>query len=236
VFHVVDDSSSGTKSSQIIYSRPVVWRYSGSVWSAPQRYTLPAGAAKGTIRGINAQGQAAGRVDDASAGVVWDSPTTAIRLAALANGINAAGTLVVGELPVSGFDKDINKTLPVVYWRNPSTGAWGTTAIALPTLSGSACPLGKVNAVNSGAVVVGVSCNAARQFQATVWRLDLTGSTPIVVGGPIGLPGLGPASTGTGLPLSTAAAITDTPPYVVAGSALANGTAQYAVRWRLVIP
>jgi len=231
-----DDSSSGTKSSQIIYSRPVVWRYSGSVWSAPQRYTLPAGAAKGTIRGINAQGQAAGRVDDASAGVVWDSPTTAIRLAALANGINAAGTLVVGELPVSGFDKDINKTLPVVYWRNPSTGAWGTTAIALPTLSGSACPLGKVNAVNSGAVVVGVSCNAARQFQATVWRLDLTGSTPIVVGGPIGLPGLGPASTGTGLPLSTAAAITDTPPYVVAGSALANGTAQYAVRWRLVIP
>ncbi|HWJ12633.1 MAG TPA: hypothetical protein VNS10_02760 [Gemmatimonadaceae bacterium] len=231
-----DDSASGTRSSQVIYTRPVVWRYSGGVWSAPQRYSLPAGAVKGTIRAINTQGQAAGRVNDGAGGAIWDSPTTAIRLAGPVNGMNAAATLVVGELATTGFDKDANKTLPVVWWRNPSTGTWGTTAIALPSLAGSACPLGKINAVNSSGVVVGTSCNAAGEFQATAWRLDLTGATPVLVAGPLGLPGLGPVSTGTGLPLSAATAITDAAPYVVAGWGLQNGTVQVAVRWRLVIP
>jgi hypothetical protein len=175
-----DDSASGTRSSQVHLHTARCLALLRWCMVGATALQSACRAVKGTIRAINTQGQAAGRVNDGAGGAIWDSPTTAIRLAGPVNGMNAAATLVVGELATTGFDKDANKTLPVVWWRNPSTGTWGTTAIALPSLAGSACPLGKINAVNSSGVVVGTSCNRGRRVSGNglASRLDRRDTCP----------------------------------------------------------
>jgi hypothetical protein len=231
-----DDSALSTKPNTPDYNRPVVWRRSGGVWSMPQRYTLPSGALRGSVHSVNGNGQASGIIDGFAAGAVWDNPTAVARLDGFGNSINPAGTLVVGEVPVSGFDRNTSNTVPVFWWRNPATGAWTTTGTRLPSLAGATCAFGKVHGINSAGILVGTSCNSAGQIQATVWRLDFSGATPVLIAGPIGLPGLGPGPKNSQTTISNAVAITDAAPYTIAGVAFANGTTQLAVRWRFIIP
>jgi len=59
-----------------------------------------------------------------------------------------------------------------------------------------------------------------------VWRLDMSVAVPTLVGAPVALSGFGAGSGGDN---SSAAAITNTAPYVVVGSASAGSSV--AVRW-----
>jgi len=228
-----DDSATSTKGNAAQANRPVVWQRSGSSWSAPQRYSLPAGSTRGAVRAINGAGQAAGRLDAGATGAVWENPTTSTRLDGIPNAINAAGTLIVGEQSIPGSNS--GATIPVYWWRNPLTGLWNATATALPSLAGTSCTSGTVRGMNSSGVLVGNSCNAAGKTQATVWRLDLSGSVPVLVAGPSALPGLGTGPKTSAKALSAAISISETSPFTVAGMALDNGINQLAVRWQVVI-
>ena len=116
------------------------------------------------------------------------------------------------------------------WWRDLSTHQWHTTGVPLPTLAGGTC--GRARMINSAGIVVGASCNADGVAQATVWKLDLSGSAPAVISMQ-GLPRLGDKIVNTsGDPVSIAAGITDAAPYVVVGSAKSM-TVSYWVRWRL---
>lgn len=228
-----DDSVSSTKPTRSQFNRPVVWQRTSTGWSAPQRYLLPAGAATGSARAINGSGQAAGPIDGGAAGVVWDSPTAPTRLDGKGNTINAAGTLVAGEQTVT--TKNSSNTIPAYWWRDPATGIWNGTGTVLPSLAGATCPYGSVQGLNSAGILVGNSCNAAGQTEATVWRLDLSGPTPVLVAGPLRLPGLGPG-TKSSITISSAAAVSESVPFTIAGSALENGISHAVVRWLLVMP
>ena len=204
--------------------RPVVWRGSGTSWTGPQNYVRPPGKGiQGELSDINANGQAVGirNGETTNPGVIWEDSTTYTLVDGFAFGINAAGTVAVGLR---------NGTGPVYWWRDPVTHQWHTTGVPLPTLGGGTC--GRATMINSAGIVVGASCNADGFAQATVWKLDLSGSAPVVIAMQ-GLPGLGdkivnPSSE----PVSIAGGITDTPPYVVAGNARSK-TVNYWVRWRL---
>jgi hypothetical protein len=228
-----DDSATSTKPNVPQFNRPVVWQRVGSSWSAPQRYTLPAGAIKGAAHSINGLGQVAGRVDGGPTGAVWENPTTSTRLDGIPSVINAAGTLIVGQKTITTSSG--STTIPAYWWRNPSTGLWDGTGKQLPSLAGASCTSGTVQGSNSAGILVGSSCNAAGQTQATVWRLDLSGQLPVLAAGPTGLPGLGTGPKATSADVSDAISVSEALPYVVAGTALDNGTSRLAVRWRLVI-
>jgi hypothetical protein len=204
-------------------NRPAVWRYTGS-WSAPALYASPAGSTMATIRAMNSNGQAAGHINGETAGAVWDDASTVTVLDGLADGINAAGTLVVGKSVSSGSP---------VYWYRTASGNWNPVGVALPSLGTSkgACQ-GEAKSANDAGYVVGRSCDATGKAQATVWRLDLTGVTPVLVSGPQRLPGLGVKTTSTNDP-SGAVGISNTVPYVIGGFAtLAGSSGGYAVvRW-----
>jgi hypothetical protein len=189
----------------------------GSAWSGPVTYAYP--GTKALIYDVNGNGQAVGRWDGLSNGVVWDSPTSYSTLNGLPEAINGAGSVVVGA--VNGQ--------PAYWVRNPSTQAWNTTGIPLPHISGSSCN-GVITAkdVNDGGVIVGNSCNQSAR-QATVWQLDMSGTTPLLSGGAIGLPGLGVK----GGDKSSAVAVSTIAPYYVAGTASPNGQ-NLVVRW--VVP
>jgi hypothetical protein len=230
-----DDSATSTKANSPQFNRPVVWQRVGSSWSAPQRYTLPAGALKGAAHTINGLGQVAGRVDGGPTGAVWENPTTSTRLDGTPSAINAAGTLIVGEKTISTSSTGIPVTIPVYWWRNPSTGVWDGTGKPLPSLAGASCTTGTVQGLNSAGILVGSSCNAAGQTQATVWRLDLSGPLPILVAGPTGLSGLGTGPKNSQLDISDAISVSEAAPYTVAGMALESGVTRLAVRWRLIV-
>jgi hypothetical protein len=89
--------------------------------------------------------------------------------------------------------------------------------------------------LNSAGILVGSSCNAAGQTQATVWRLDLSGPLPILVAGPTGLSGLGTGPRNSQLDISDAISVSEAAPYTVAGMALESGVTRLAVRWRLIV-
>jgi probable HAF family extracellular repeat protein len=215
-----DAGSSGMKKSDQPVNRPVIWTRTGTTWSAPLVLTLPAGAVKGGARNVNGRGQIVGRIDASDSGAVWDTPTTPVRLDGLPVAINAAGTLIVGA----------RNSIPVYWWRTAS-GAWNPTGVPLPTISGSACTGETANGVNSAGVIVGSSCNGSGRLQATAWLLDLSGPSPVLVGSPTALPGLGD-KTNTTSETSSAKGVTETAPYIAAGSAALNGT-RLAVRWQL---
>ena len=229
-----DDSVSSAKPTGSQFNRPVVWQRSSTGWSAPQRYLLPAGAVKGSARAINGSGQAAGGLDGGVAGVVWDNPTTPTRLDGKANAINAAGTLVAGEQTVTS--KNSSNSIPAYWWRDPVTGVWTSTGTVLPSIVGASCPYGSVEALNGAGILVGNSCNAAGQLEATVWRLDLSGPTPVLVAGPLRLSGLGPNSKSSEMLISSAESISESTPFTIAGTALDNGIGHAIVRWLLVMP
>jgi hypothetical protein len=109
--------------------------------------------------------------------------------------------------------------------RNPLTQAWNPTGVALPHVGAACSGTGgtQANDVNDDGVIVGRSCNGSSRH-ATVWRLDMSGPTPVLVGGATGLPGLG----GNGVEKPAAIAVSRSAPYVVAGTA--NGQ---VVRWVL---
>lgn len=226
-----DDSATSTKPNAAQTNRPVLWQRTGSSWSAPQRYTLPAGSVRGALRAINALGQAAGRIDAGPTGAVWENPTTPTRLDGIPNAINVAGTLVIGDQAIPG--SSTGATIPVYWWRDPATG-WSAPK-ALPSIAGASCPSGTAHGLNSAGVVVGNSCNAAGKTQATVWRLDLSGPTPVLVAGPTALPGLGTGPKTSAKAVSTAISVSEASPFTVAGMALNNGINQLAVRWHVVI-
>ena len=194
---------------------PAVWRRVGGVWQSPTIYAMPGASA--AIYAISASGVAAGRglLPNGTYQVfVWDNPTTFTALAGnTAYGVNPAGTVAVGE--GSG----------PVYWYRTATGNWTTTGTALPTVGGS-CTSGRANDINAAGIIVGYSCVSSGRTKATVWRLDLTGATPILMGAPLGLGGLGTAGNNT-----VGQAITSSPPYVVVGYADSGNTV--TLRWWL---
>jgi hypothetical protein len=228
-----DDSATSTKGNAQQFNRPVVWQRSGGSWSAPQRYTLPAGSVRGAARAINGLGQIAGSLDAGPTGAVWENPITSTRLDGTPFAINAAGTLIVGEKTIPSGHSGTTR-IPVYWWRNPSTGLWDGTARPLPSLAGANCASGTIRGLNSAGILVGSSCNAAGQTQATVWRLDLSGQDPLLVAGPVALPGLGTGSNLSG-PVSNAISVTEASPFTVAGNALDGGTSYRAVRWRVLL-
>jgi hypothetical protein len=198
-------------------NRPVFWRR-GAGWSAPIAMSLPAGSTAGALRGINGRGQAVGRLDAASYGAIWEDSATVTRLDGLPSGINAAGTLAVGQLGGQP-----------AFWYRTAAGAWRTTGTVLPSIAGS-CG-GDAVSVNDDGVIVGKSCDGSGKLQASLWRLDLSGATPALLAGPQRLPGLGVKAT-TGNETTIAAAVSGTAPYVVVGVASTTGNTFAAVRWR----
>jgi hypothetical protein len=193
-------------------NRPTVWTRVGSSWSGPVIYAYP--GAKAAIDDINGNGQAIGRWD-AGNGVVWENATTYATLNGIPEAINGAGTVVVG----------VSSGQPVYWVRNAVTQAWNATGITLPHISGSSCSGVTARDVNDDGVIVGSSCNGSSR-QATVWRLDMSGATPVLVGGATGLPGLGVK----GGDKSSAVGVSSTAPYHVAGGAAPNGV-NLVVRW-----
>jgi hypothetical protein len=211
---------SGKKNDPSV-NRPVLWRRSGNAWSPPTYLTMPSGATRAGGQDVNHLGQVVATVDGSSnLGAVWDIPAAPVRLDGAPSAINESGTLIVGR----------RGSVAVYWWRN-AAGAWVTTGVPLPTLAGSGCSSGAAGGVNSAGVIVGNSCNASGKNQATEWKLDLSGSTPTLIGGPMALPGLGLKKTSVS-DISNAAAVTESAPYVAAGTVLTNGT-RLAVRWQL---
>ncbi len=193
--------------------RPAIWTRVGTSWSGPVTYSYP--GTTGVFYDINGNGQGIGR--SGTTGVVWDNATTYTTLNGIPDAINAAGSVVVG----SANDE------PVYWVRNPSTQAWNPTGIPLPNISGSTCKYPTARDVNDDGVIVGRSCNGS-SLVATVWRLDMSGATPVLSGGATSLPGLG----GNGSDKSAALAVSTTAPYYVAGRATPNGQG-LVVRWVL---
>jgi len=198
-------------------NRPVMWRHDVT-WSAPTPLTLPAGFATGSVRSMNGKGQLVGRLDQSDRGAVYDDPASPIVLDGLPNSINPAGTLVVGV-----------RTGRPVYWYRTASGAWNTVGVNLPTLGGT-CG-GEASGLNDDGVVVGKSCDSAGNIQATVWRLSVSTSTPVLIAGPQRLPGLGVKRGATGNESSSAMRVSSSAPYVIVGLASASGGSQ-VVRWR----
>ena len=219
-----DDSSTATNSSSSGSNRPVLWRRVNGAWSQPERYSLPPGSARGAASGVNGLAQIVGTLDGQTAGVVWDSPTSPTVLDGIAYSINAAGTLIVGRRVTQNYWR------PTYWWRDPVTHAWHTTGAQLPSIGGTRCNASALD-VNSAGVIVGSSCNSSSKAQATVWRLTFSGPTPVLVGTPAALPGLGVKNTTT-TELSAAHAVTEGAPYTVAGTVKSSGS-RLAVRWIL---
>ena len=216
-----DAVPAGSRKNSGSVNRAAVWRRVGSTWVGPELYSTPPGLTGSTIRSINSSGQAAGVANQQAVGVIWESATTFTLLDGIPEAINPAGTIVVG----------LRSGVPVYWWRNVSTGAWTTTGVSLPSLGGTCQVDAGAQAINNAGIVVGQSCNSKGLGQATVWQLDLSGPVPTVVGAPQGLPGLGDKPAGT--PLSLARGITETAPYVVAGTVNSKGKALW-VRWLLL--
>lgn len=207
-------------------NQPVVWRRLGTTWSPPLVYATPAGAKMASALAVNGSGQIAGNVDASGQGAVWDTPTTPTRLDGLPVAINSAGTLLVGRRP-SG-----STTVPVYWWRDPSTHAWHTTGVPLPTIAGAGCTSGEANGMNDDGVVVGDSCNATGRTQATAWVIDMSSGTPIVSGSARALTGLGARGATNGA-VSTAAGVSSTYPYAIIGMAAQSNNQTFPVRWVL---
>jgi len=194
-------------------NQPVLWRRVGGVWQAPEYYVVPGSAAAGYD--IASGGQMAGRTtlaDGSVRGVVWHTSSTYTVLDGIAYAINDAGTIVVGEL----------NGAPAYWYRNSATGAWTTGGTRLPSLAGSSCVGGRARDLNDSGIVVGWSCAANGKRQATVWSLDLSGPSPVVVESPIGLGGLG--VIGSGAETSAAQSVTSAPPYTAVGGAASPTT------------
>jgi hypothetical protein len=221
------DGTPGSKHAEA-FNRPVVWQRVGSSWSNPIVYAYPAGAQRASARTVNGLGQIAGNVDASGIGAVWDDPASPTRLDGLPDAINSSGTLIVGSRISGGV------SVPVYWWRSPVTGLWNTTSVPLPMTAGAKCVAGEARGLNDAGVIVGDSCNAGGKNQATVWLLDLSGASPVLVGTPTLLPGLG-VKNPTTADLSSAAGVSQTRPYVVAGSAssTSSNVQRLAVRWQL---
>jgi hypothetical protein len=219
------DGTPGLKHGEA-FNRPVVWQRAGSSWSNPVVYAYPSGAQSASARTVNGLGQIAGNVDASGVGAVWDNPATPTRLDGLPDAINSSGTLIVGSRPAG------STTIPVYWWRNSVTGLWNTTGVPLPMSPDAKCNAGEARGLNDAGVIVGYSCNAAGRNQATVWLLDLSGVSPSLVGTPTLLPGLGVKNPSTN-DLSSAAGVNQSPPYVVAGSAISSNNQRLPVRWQL---
>ena len=97
----------------------------------------------------------------------------------------------------------------------------------MPEIGGTACGPGTARGLNDAGVVVGKSCNAVGDMQATVWTLDLSSGVPVLVGSALALPGLGKPNAPSN-DISVAVGVNSTPPYFVVGRALGS-----PVRWML---
>jgi len=201
-------------------TQAVAWqRATNGVWSAPQFYVTPPGFTASDARDATPQGVVIGHLDSYQ-GIVWENPTTYTILDGKAARINPAGTLIVGQN---------SNNVPLYWWRDPVTNRWHLPGTQLPSLVGSSCPTGFGLDVNDAGVVVGWSC-AGATINPTVWQLDLSGGSPVLVGTPTRLPGLGVKTTDD---LNMARAVTNYAPFVVAGAAHINKTQHVAVQWNL---
>ena len=202
-------------------NKAAIWRHTGT-WSTPTFYASPVGSTMATIRGMNASLQAVGRINGETAGAVWDDANTVTVLDGLADAINGSGTLVVGRSASTGAPR---------YWYRTASGSWNPTGVVLPSLGApkGSC-IGEAKAVNDAGHIVGRSCDATGKAQATVWKLDLSGPTPVLASGPQRLPGLGVKTTSTNDP-SGAVGINNTAPYFIGGFATNTGGGIAVVRW-----
>lgn len=214
------NSVSGKRVNTTYPNRPVWWQQINGAWTSPQILAMPAGAASASARDVDQLGEVTGILDAPSPGIVWQSPTNYVLLDGAPGRINPSGTLIVGQ----------RDRIPVYWFRDAATHAWQTTGVPLPTIAGPTCADGFPRDVNDAGVIVGWSCNSSGNHQATVWLLDLSGPVPALKGALTPLPGLGAKSAPA--ELSVAAAVTDSPPYVVTGKAT-SGTTGLAVRWLL---
>ena len=215
------NSFAGTKPHSSASTAPVSWTLVNGTWSAPQTLVMPPGGTNGQVRDVNTLGEAVGAISGVAQGIVWDSPTSYALLDGTPNRINASGTLIVGVQNSSSTG--------VYWWRDRQTGAWHTTGVPLPSAQGASCASTFARGVNDAGIIVGWACDQTHHL-ATVWRLDLSGSQPVLVSVTF-LPGLGKSTTNAE-ELSSAAEVTETTPYVVAGGATLNST-HLAVRWQL---
>ena len=201
-------------------TQAVVWRRgTDGTWSTPQIYVTPPGFTSSDAHDVNPRGEVTGHLDILT-GIVWENPTTYTILDGKAARINQAGTLIVGQN---------SNNVPMYWWRDPATNQWRVPGTLLPSLAGSSCPEGFGLDVNDAGIVVGWSCAGATR-NPTVWQLDLSGASPVLIGPPTRLPGLGFKGTDDG---NAARAINNTPPYVVSGAAYINKTQRVAVQWNL---
>ena len=213
------NSFAGTKPHSSPTTAPVSWTLIDGVWSDPQAFIMPPGGTNGQVRDVNHLGQAVGQISGVAQGIVWDSPTSYALLDGTPNRINASGTLIVG----------VRNSTGLYWWRDRQTGAWHTTGVPLPSAQGASCTSTFGRGVNDAGIIVGWGCNQTHHL-ATVWRLDLSGSQPVLLSATF-LPGLGKSTTNAE-ELSSAAEVTETAPYVVAGGATSSST-RLAVRWQL---
>jgi len=209
------------KRSAVASTQAIAWRRGADgVWGTPQSYVTPPGFTAADARDATPHAVVIGHLDGGTAGIVWENPTTYTVLDGKAARINPAGTLIVGE--------NTNRAA-VYWWRDPATNKWRVPGTVLPTLGGSGCSEGFGLDVNDAGVVVGWSCNNGT-INPTLWQLDLSGPSPVVVGTPTRLPGLGVMTTDD---LNTARAVTNAAPYVVAGAAHINQKQRVAVQWNV---
>jgi hypothetical protein len=201
-------------------TRAEAWhRALDGTWSSPQIYSTPAGYTSAAARHVDTQGEVVGVLQNYH-GIVWESPTTYTILDGNPVGINPAGTLIVGQ----------NATFAPVYWsRDPATHAWRAAGTPLPSVAGASCPDGFGLAVNDAGVIVGWSCTPLGKLP-TVWRLDLSGPTPVLVGAPTQLPTLGVRNS---VYVQVARTVTNVLPFVATGTTAISSSNEVAVRWNL---
>ena len=217
---VVGANTLPTRKSAQNLTQPVVWqRAADGTWSAPTIYATPSGTSFADARDVNPLGEVVGHIGY-NQSAVWENPTTYTILDGTAGRINQTGTLIVGQ--------DANH-VAVYWWRDPGTHQWHLPATPLPSLGGSACPDGFGLDVNDAGVIVGWSC-AGTTKNPTVWKLDLSGSSPVLVGTPTRLPGLGVKVKDD---LNAAKAVTNSAPFVVTGQIHISSTQRVAVQWNL---
>jgi len=158
-------------------TQPVVWlRGSDGTWSNPQVYPTPSGFPSADAMDVNPLGHVVGHLGG-SQGIVWENPDTYTILDGRAGRINAAGTLIVGQSADNA---------PVYWWRDGVTHQWRLPATRLPSIAGAACPDGYALDVNDAGVIAGWSCGTGKN--PTVWLLDLSGPSPVLVCTPTRLP------------------------------------------------
>lgn len=172
-------------SGQSLIPLPIVWRWQAAT-SSWQRLVLPLGtAASGEVRAVSVNGRVAGVVTTPSEqAAVWEPDgsggyvLTVLTSSAHTNGMNGAGTLIVGSLTGKNSSG-------AAYWTRSSGGVWS----AATTLPGGCAEA--IDVANTGRIALH-ACAAGSGSNWNAAFIDPPYSAPVRLGG------LGPSGS-TGL-------------------------------------